>query len=187
VLEEQSENELRLAELLKEERVLSARRQLKLDQRKEDLKLERKRQLAVMNIEKRLVESDIQSFSDAITRMQQLRGNFRRTVPDSVTESAENPRELRARLSDVRRDVAVLDEKCRILQDFVAVGSPSRYSEIMNNGRGLRNKLFAFSKPSRIEWSIVCDGTVVDFRGQCHPDPRALCCDLLLDSPWLYP
>jgi chromosome segregation ATPase len=135
VLEEQSENELRLAELLKEEKVLNARRQLKLDQRKEDLKLETKRQLAMMNIEKRLVESDIQAFTEAIARMQQLRGNRARAAPDSVPASPENRQQLFARLAEVRRDIATLEDKCRTLQNFVAVRSPTRYSEIMNDRR----------------------------------------------------
>jgi hypothetical protein len=113
VLEEQSENELCLAELLKEEKVLNARRQLKLDQRKEALKLETKRQFAVMNIENRLVESDIQAFSLATTSMQQLRSNVRRTAPDAVPASPENRQQLFARLAEVRRDIAMLDEKLR--------------------------------------------------------------------------
>jgi hypothetical protein len=135
VLEEQSENELRLAELLQEEKVLNARRQLRLDQRREDLKLETKRQLAAMNIAKRLVESDIQAFTDGITRIQQLRGNLARAAPDSVPASPENRQQLFARLAEVHRDVAMLDEKCRTLQDFVAVRSPGRYAEIMNERR----------------------------------------------------
>jgi chromosome segregation ATPase len=135
VLEEQSENELRLTELLKEEKVLSARRQVKLDQRKEDLKMETKRHLAAMNIQKRLIESDIQALTDATTRMKQLRGEFGHVQPEQADGSPEKRQQLMARLAQVRGEVKSLDVKCRTLQDFVAVRSPDRYAAIMNERR----------------------------------------------------
>jgi chromosome segregation ATPase len=135
VLEEQSENELRLAELLKEEKILNARRQVKLDQRKEDLKMETKRHLAGLNIQKRLIESDIQSLTDATARMKQLRGEFAHIPPEHATGSPEKREQLMARLAQVRGEVKSLDVKCRTLQDFVAVRSPDRYAAIVNERR----------------------------------------------------
>jgi hypothetical protein len=140
VLEEQSERELELAELLKEEKILSARRQAKLEQRKEELKMETKRQLASMNSQKRLIESDIQALTGAITRMKQLRGDAAFECRAEGNASPEKKQQLLGRLEQVRSEVAALDIKCRTLQDFVAVRSPERYAAIMNERRwGLQN------------------------------------------------
>jgi chromosome segregation ATPase len=131
ISDEQFELERRLSDLLCEEKRLQAERRTKLEEKKDKLKAETKKQLAQMNAQKKLIEADIQAFQEAIAQLRSL-GTERTVIPEFAdTCSDEDPREVNSRFADVRRDVRRLELKCRTLQEFVGLHSPDRYDRIM--------------------------------------------------------
>jgi hypothetical protein len=101
--------------------VFRALRQVGLDERKEERKMETKRQLAAKNIQKKLV-----SFIDGI-------GAVGLVLSEHIDEIPENYQQFLIRRTKVRGGVIAIGVKLRTLADFVIVRSTERYCGIMND------------------------------------------------------
>lgn len=133
-LRQRSDFETALEILKKEENALKIKKSVKLDQRKEEMKTATKRDFAMMTTQKKLIESDIESFRSTIKQLRSAIGTDCTSprVNKSCMATPTKPWQLRDRISAVNHEVASLECKCRVLQEFVALRSPDRFKKIIS-------------------------------------------------------
>jgi SMC interacting uncharacterized protein involved in chromosome segregation len=126
------ELEAEFSDLLKEERLWNAKRQIKVDEKKDGLKSETKKQLSAMISKKKMMEGDLQAFQSAVIRLKDLRTEMakspRKGKPASGPDDCED---LNNRITEVSKEVRGLEAKCRTLREFVALRAPERYKQIV--------------------------------------------------------
>lgn len=145
-IRERSDLENNLEILKREERCLKTRKAVKVEHRKDEIKTSTKRELASMNVQKRLIESDIQAFGSTIEKLRTILGHQCMSPRSSAKSGLGTPRsaaksyrstptkhaQLHDRITAVNQEVSSLEHKCRALQHFVAIRSPERFRKIIN-------------------------------------------------------
>jgi hypothetical protein len=126
-----------LAALLRDEERLVVTRRVRVERRKDEMKTVAKQQFAEMNAEKKLIEADIRRFAAAVENLKQVRGHFAQKTAGKRTSdiSPLKRSDMTGRFESVGRAVVALENRKRVLEEFVAVRSPERYEQIISGRR----------------------------------------------------